>query len=210
MVFKKMLTVLLVLSMLFSVLPAAAFAADAEIDQKEETAVSTADTGDAAAELSSGDFTAKSFATEEEPQTEEEPEIEEEPEQEIEEEQEQPPVDENNQPQETTPEEIIPESVPAVETPVEEETENTVKAAEQEPEKPVFVEIPEEEKHVVATIGEEGYETLQDAIAAAGEQDTDIYLVEPVEEDVEIGKDQSITISLNGYFFTGEMVNYGS
>ena len=203
MVFKKMLTVLLILSMLFSVLPAAAFAADAEIGQEEETAAST-DVSDAAADLSSGDFTAKSFATEEEPQTEEEPEPE------IEEEPEQPPVEENIQPQEPAPEEVIPESVPAVETPAEETAENTAKAADQEQEKTVFVEIPEEEKHVVAAIDEEGYETLQDAIDAAGEQDTDIYLLEPVEEDVEIGKNQSITISLNGHFFSGDMVNYGN
>ena len=187
MVFKKMLTVLLMLSMLLSVLPAAAFAADAEVKQEEETEINT-DTGDEPTDLPSGDFTAKSFTTEEEPQTEEP---------------EQPPVNENIQPQEPTPEEVIPESVPAVETSAEETAENTVEAAEQEPETPAFIEIPEEEKHFVATIGEEGYETLQDAIDAAGEQDTDIYLLEPVEEDVEIGKDQSITISLNGYFFTG-------
>ena len=79
-----------------------------------------------------------------------------------------------------------------------------------EEEQTLSAEVPEEERQIIAVCRGEGYESLQKAIDAAGEQDADIYLEKPVGEDVEIGKNQNITISLNGNGFLGEMVNYGN
>ena len=103
------------------------------------------------------------------------------------------------------PEETVTE--PENQTDAEKEKPSDTPAEEKEP---VFTEIPEEEIHAVCSYNDTGYQTLQEAVNAAGEQDADIYLYQTIEEDVEIGRNQSITISLNGCGFSGEMVNYGN
>lgn len=52
----------------------------------------------------------------------------------------------------------------------------------------------------VAQVGETGYDTLQEAINAAG--DATVKLLSDVKEDVSIEKGQTITIDLNGYTLT--------
>ena len=53
----------------------------------------------------------------------------------------------------------------------------------------------------VAQVGETGYDTLQEAINAAG-IDATVKLLSDVKEDVSIEKGQTITLDLNGYTLT--------
>ena len=73
--------------------------------------------------------------------------------------------------------------------------------------------LPEEEleelPRAAAVLNDEPYLTLQEAVDAAGDGDAVIYLIEYAEEEVTVGRDQHITLDLNGGLFSGKISNFG-